>query len=82
MANDHNYDMSLVNNVGNDLIAAFNDGYAHGKAEAERKRGEWQPLNSLVNKCTNCGEKYWFYLGIPFNFCPNCGADMRGESDV
>lgn len=48
----------------------------------ERKRGEWQPLNSLTNKCTSCGEKYWFYLGIPYNFCPHCGADMRGDSDV
>ena len=29
-------------------------------------------------KCSVCGEYYWRYFN-KFNFCPNCGADMRGE---
>lgn len=30
-------------------------------------------------KCSVCGEYYWQYFK-KFNFCPNCGADMREES--
>lgn len=29
------------------------------------------------NKCSVCGYKYSF--PIKYNFCPNCGADMRME---
>lgn len=29
------------------------------------------------NKCSMCGYKYSF--PIKYNFCPNCGADMRKE---
>lgn len=28
-------------------------------------------------KCSVCGEYYWQYFK-KFNFCPKCGADMRG----
>lgn len=31
-------------------------------------------------KCSVCGEYYWRYFK-KFNFCPNCGADMRGKDD-
>lgn len=52
----------------------------------ERKRGKWisQDHNKVNNmtstavyyypKCSVCG-----YCAYPANFCPNCGADMRGE---
>jgi hypothetical protein len=29
--------------------------------------------------CSMCGEYYWRYFN-KFNFCPNCGADMREEN--
>jgi len=48
----------------------------------ERKRGEWEfkPPNGWA--CSACGE--WGLMidnrGIcKSNFCPNCGADMRGD---
>ena len=56
----------------------------------ERKRGEWIDKNGAYNrrKCSLCG-KYALYRFINVgsfketesNFCPNCGADMRGENN-
>lgn len=55
-------------------------------AQPEQKKGEWIPqnynkTNGMVStavyyypKCSVCGQ-YANYT----NFCPNCGADMRGE---
>lgn len=47
--------------------------------EPERKTGKWitQEFGSWA-ECSECHELY----DIPIansNFCPNCGADMRGE---
>ena len=46
---------------------------------AEVKHGKWiKPTNepyTMLAKCSVCG----FDLGFITNFCPNCGADMRGE---
>ena len=46
-------------------------------------RGRWieKPyLLGTTNVCSVCGENY----GMPhgqYNFCPNCGADMREETN-
>lgn len=59
----------------------------------ERKRGKWEitgasrifsyPHNVY---CSECHKKFaqthwavWEDGSLPRNFCPNCGADMRGE---
>ena len=55
----------------------------------ENVRGEWIESNDEMYgsgcwKCSNCGYGYSYeaYFEVnDFNFCPNCGADMRGESD-
>ena len=43
--------------------------------------GEWDSNDC----CTNCGEEadYNWERGIHFysNFCPNCGADLRGRNN-
>lgn len=55
-------------------------------AQLERPRGQWIP--SFDGKFT--GGAYWFECSkckriVPevrnggWNFCPNCGADMRGK---
>jgi formylmethanofuran dehydrogenase subunit E len=54
----------------------------------EVKHGEWKeepsifPNNPFV-RCSECGEEALLdENGVAkSNFCPNCGADMRGETD-
>lgn len=56
---------------------------------AEPKHGEWIG-GDVPSECSVCGE-YWdykyvegqeiWYTGELPNFCPNCGADMRGEDE-
>ena len=41
----------------------------------ERKRGEWYDRGSLSCRCSRCRCK----SPEEFRFCPNCGADMRGD---
>ena len=55
----------------------FNEGYRRGKAD--RPRGKWEEINVKEYKalCSNCGT----WSVVMGNFCPNCGADMRGEDD-
>ena len=43
-------------------------------AQPERKTGRW-----IDDNCSECGQ--YVYHGDVRNFCPNCGADMRGEQD-
>ena len=43
----------------------------------ERKKGEWFDRGSLSCRCSNCGCK----STKEYSFCPNCGADMRGQKD-
>jgi len=50
-------------------------------AEPEQKKGMWErnPYSFTESyRCTRCGQKvlddYW-------NYCPNCGADMKGDRD-
>ena len=59
---------------------------------AERKHGEWI-LKQEYDICEEDGEKFWecslcgcgsdsYDTTYHTNFCPNCGADMRGNHDV
>ena len=49
-------------------------------AQPERKKGKW--INGV---CDQCGSHapYWAMASTYYrsSFCPNCGADMRGEQD-
>lgn len=60
-------------------------------AELERKKGEWNFIGDNMFKCTCCGVLYTThqlnglrnYETDPYApyFCPNCGADLRGENE-
>ena len=46
---------------------------------ADRPKGEWIEINikDYKAKCSNC--RTWSV--VMGNYCPNCGADMRGEDN-
>ena len=63
-------------------------------AQPERKTGKWHAYYHGINEspsftysCNQCGYSapYGLYGGKysqkEWNFCPNCGADMRGKQD-
>ena len=64
--------------------------------QPEPKRGEWlerdvidEPKGKHITqwqsaRCSVCGRYHttpYLYSFTHYNFCPNCGADMRGEQD-
>ena len=65
----------------------FEAGYAKAKEDFERPRGEWIEhrqyyMNYFVSEyeCSNCRDEVW--QETEWQFCPNCGADMReGETE-
>ena len=74
-----------------ELIAKILDDDVCGKVyHAERKKGEWKPFDLTYGRsiyaCSCCGNgtEVPTDMGEPlYNYCPNCGADMRedGEAD-
>ena len=57
----------------------------------ERKTGAWVETygkyGNFRHQCSECGEMFGMPFDFegkyyPYNYCPNCGADMRGEDDV
>lgn len=53
-------------------------------APQEPRKGYWKYDRAIV-RCSNCGRGYKDAFGrtsaITYNFCPNCGVDMRGEEE-
>ena len=48
---------------------------------AERKKGRWITKSTngeMFDVCSACGYVEW---DDSHNYCPNCGAEMRGEED-
>lgn len=65
----------------------FKSGYKLGKEE--RPHGKWKEtgyetgalgITYRQTQCSNCGWEH--ALSMWLNFCPNCGADMRGERQI
>lgn len=67
------------------IIGVYKLGLERGKITSSSKLGNWikNGKYNYTYKCSVCGE-----IGplepvgegvFKFNFCPNCGADMRGE---
>ena len=66
-----------------DITDAFMRGYEKGKAD--RPQGEWERVSAdkyvqhayHFYRCSKCG---YDHIGKT-NFCPNCGARMKGADD-
>ena len=57
-------------------------------AQPERIKGHW--IDAVIPNdsgclpvivCDKCNTFFPLQFGAGHNFCPNCGADMRGEQD-
>lgn len=62
----------------------FNDGYAQCKKDKTQwvpKKGKWVDNSPVTCKCDQCGYVIRDWFVNQFGFCPNCGADMRGEQN-
>ena len=48
-----------------------------------RPKGKWRTsrVHGGIVKCDFCGFDWGSNEGRKFNYCPNCGADMRGETE-
>lgn len=49
------------------------------EALKDRPQGEWISNRSGYWKCSECGIRVAIYG--KGNYCPNCGADMRGDAE-
>ena len=54
----------------------------------EVKRGKWEKIKKLFvavnpyrHTCGLCGKSYFDHNKFNYPYCPNCGADMRGENN-
>ena len=70
--------------IKDQIAGAYNEGYMCGNKEAEKARpqGKWIEICDIkswqfTNEHYECDKCH--YKGNKSNFCPNCGADMRGE---
>lgn len=47
----------------------------------DRPQGEWKPKNHHTDYCSNCGFEETQWRTVDYNFCPSCGARMKGADD-
>lgn len=55
------------------------EGYEEAKRESARPQGEWKNVGFMVCECNNCKEQ--FHELEANNYCPNCGASMKGGAE-
>jgi hypothetical protein len=79
---------TIVTAKGSDFMRGWNhaiDAIVDNEPTVERPTGHWFLLDECSNEgvyCSNCRKKVYRveYANqkVKSNYCPNCGADMRG----
>lgn len=75
--------------IQNAIRAGYENGYSMAQAKYQRPQGEWieqfgksyeliTDEGTLIGEFTKC-PKCLYDKARGSNFCPNCGADMRGD---
>ena len=80
-----------------DFIKGFKCGaqrqFEADKSDADRPQGEWRKHDDERDYCSRCKhifktrtitqqDKWTVYIDdLGYNFCPMCGADMKGADD-
>lgn len=72
--------------VNTSIREAFEKGFLIGASKVQKKRGKWIPVTNSrggheCDKCHNYAPSYQNSKEHLSDFCPSCGADMRGEQD-
>ena len=49
---------------------------------SEQKKGHWVTTKSIDNEYFQMCDVCQRMASVRTNFCPHCGADMRGDGDV
>ena len=44
--------------------------------ERKERTGRWIE-DKYTRVCSECGSHYWLRFAEPWNYCPNCGANMK-----
>jgi len=79
-----------IDEIRKDMVIIHNKGGYFGTIPSEvicgkipeRKTGRWIREGSAFNlRCPYCGKFFVEPVGSKFDFCPTCGAYMRGEED-
>lgn len=72
--------------VANSVYACLCDGIDEcDTVELQEKKGKWvkSEIPNETYVCSVCGGACWYYDFMSVvkksKFCPNCGADMRGD---
>ena len=63
--------------VGSTLLSVMEQINAMPTVKPQRMKGKW--INNY--RCSVCGYSEKNYSDAPNNFCPVCGADIRGGQD-
>lgn len=69
-----NGDVDFINKVTRLMLDA-------PSIDIEPKHGEWINKNGHTHYCSVCGFEETEWYTKDYNFCPHCGADMRGKND-
>ena len=78
------YLIAAVCNTENIFIDAIIDEIdnADDVDAVEVKHGWWVPTNLINNfSCSQCKHRYISGFVKTWNYCPNCGANMRGNEE-